>query len=135
MAYPLTILLVDDKVIILHVTKQMLEAYGYHVLIASTPSEAVQVAANYQGDIHLLLTDVMMPGMNGVELSKQLSLVRKNMHTLFMSAFPDELLAQAGVDVAANNLIQKPFTMEELIRKVRSVSNRDSSKARRVCAG
>ncbi len=120
MSYKHTILLVDDKVLILDICKQILEMKGYRVLMASTPSEAMQAVEKYDGEIHLLLTDVMMPAMNGVELSRRLSSLRNNMRTLFMSGYSANLLAEEGVDFDTKNLIQKPFTMDELIRRVNS---------------
>ena len=128
MADSMTILLVDDKMMILLVCKQMLEAHGYHVLTASSPSEAMAIAENYKGDIDLLLTDVMMPGMNGVELSKKMSSARKNMKTLFMSGYTAEHFAQEGVDCNITQLLQKPFAKGELIKRVRAVLEGDSSK-------
>jgi DNA-binding response OmpR family regulator len=116
-----TILLVDDKVLILDICKQILEMNGYRVLIASTPSEAMQTAQKYDGEIDLLLTDVMMPGMNGVELSRRLSTLRKNMRTLFMSGYSASLLADEGVDFDVRYLIQKPFTMEDLLKRVTGI--------------
>jgi two-component system, cell cycle sensor histidine kinase and response regulator CckA len=115
-----TILLVDDKLLILNICKQVLELNGYRVLTASTPSEAIHESENYNGEIHLLLTDIMMPRVNGIELSKQLQTIRKNMKVLFMSGYPANYLADEGVDFDIRDLIQKPFTMDDLIRKVNS---------------
>jgi two-component system, cell cycle sensor histidine kinase and response regulator CckA len=116
-----TILLVDDKVLILDICRQILEAKGYRVLIASTPSEAMHIAEMHDGEIHLLLTDVMMPGMNGVELSRRLSSLHKNIRTLFMSGYSANLLAEEGVDFDMKYLIHKPFTMEDLVKRVSSI--------------
>jgi DNA-binding NtrC family response regulator len=118
MSDKVTILLVDDKVIILDICKQVLEANGYRVLIASTPSEAVQTAEKYDGEIDLLLTDIMMPGMTGVDLSRKLSSVRANMRTLFMTGYSTALLAEEGVDLDVKALIQKPFTTADLMKRV-----------------
>jgi two-component system, cell cycle sensor histidine kinase and response regulator CckA len=124
MADSMTVLLVDDKEMTLEVCKQMLEVGGYHVLTASSPSEAMAIAENYKGDIDLLLTDVMMPGMNGVELSKKLSSLRKTMRTLFMSGFTSDIINQECGHFDQIKLLRKPFSMNELLRRVSSTLNK-----------
>ncbi|NTU57506.1 MAG: response regulator [Chlorobiaceae bacterium] len=111
-----TILLVDDKVIILKICEEMLEMNGYRILSASTPSEAIEIAGKYDGNIDLLLTDVMMSSLSGVQSSRRLSSVRKGMKTLFMSGHSGTVLDEK-VDSGAINLLVNPFTMKAFLDK------------------
>ena len=120
-----SILLVEDEAGILHMTKSLLEKYGYTVLAASTPSEAITLATEYDGVISLLLTDVVMPEMNGRELAnklRNLSLVPK---CLFMSGYTANVIAHHGVLDKGVNFISKPFSAQDLAMKVREVLDGD----------
>ncbi len=115
-----TLLLVEDDPTILETTLQILEALGYRVLAAATPAEAVRIADEHPGAIDLLVTDVVMPEMNGHELSKHLQARRPGLPVLFMSGYPANIAAKRGVldgDVA---FLQKPFTVSQLSEIVRS---------------
>jgi len=116
-----TILLVEDEQAILEMTSTMLRRQGYTVLVAATPSEALALAETHGGDIHLLLTDVIMPEMNGRELSRRLRAQRPNLKRLFMSGYTANVIAHHGVLDAGVNFIQKPFAIKELATKVREV--------------
>jgi two-component system cell cycle sensor histidine kinase/response regulator CckA len=114
----LTILLVDDENALLRLCMRVLENVGYNVLSASTPFEAILIAETYNGHIHLLLTDVRMPDMNGKELSDKLSSIRQNMLTLFMSGYSAEILSADGINAEVSNFIHKPFSLKALIGTV-----------------
>lgn len=116
-----TILLVEDESMILEMAAAMLEHQGYTVLAASTPDEAVQLAAAYAGQVDLLITDVIMPGMNGRELSNSLLSLYPRLKRLFMSGYTADVIAHHGVLEEGVHFIQKPFTMMALTDKVREV--------------
>ena len=116
-----TVLVVDDEVAILRMNKTMLENLGYRVLAADTPGEAMRLADAHQGRIALLLSDVIMPEMNGRELSQRLHALSPGMTTLFMSGYPAEMLARRAVLDEGTHFIHKPFSMEALAVKVRDV--------------
>ncbi len=114
-----TILLVEDEPTILKMTAAMLKRQGYTVLTASTPNEAVSIVEQYQGHIQLLVTDVIMPGMNGRELACSLLSQRPELKQLFMSGYTADIIAQRGVLEEGMHFIQKPFSLRELSSKVR----------------
>ncbi len=114
-----TILLVEDEPSILGVGKTMLEKMGYRVLAAPTPGEALRLAEAHSGDIHLLITDVIMPEMNGRELAKNLLSLYPHLRRLFMSGYTADVIAAHGVLDDGTHFIQKPFTMKTLSEKVR----------------
>ena len=113
-----TILLVEDELAILTMTRLMLERLGYRVLTAATPSEAMGIAGKYEGNIHLLLTDVVMPEMNGYDLAGQMASLRPSIRHLFMSGYTGDSIARQGVLDAGIPFIQKPFTIKELSDKL-----------------
>jgi two-component system, cell cycle sensor histidine kinase and response regulator CckA len=113
-----TVLAVDDDPVVLALAWDILAAEGYHVLEAPGGEDALRIAADYAGPIHLLLTDVVMPGMNGRDLADRLRPTRRETKVLFMSAFTTELLANYGV-ISGDPLITKPFTLANLAHKVR----------------
>lgn len=116
-----TILVVEDEDSILNVAKRFLELSGYTVLAARNPIEALETAKEFGGDIHLLLTDVVMPGMNGKQLEEQLNELQPDSKVLFMSGYSADVIAQRGILNEGIDFIQKPFTMKTLTEKVRSV--------------
>jgi len=116
-----TILLVEDEPMLLEIGKSMLERLGYRVLAAGMPGEAVQAAEAHPDDIHLLMTDVVMPGMNGRELSERLLSLYPNLRCLFMSGYTSEVIAHHGVLDAGVPFIQKPFTLRTLSTKLREM--------------
>ncbi|MBI5894994.1 MAG: response regulator, partial [Desulfobacterales bacterium] len=115
-----TILLVEDEPAVLALTATMLENQGYAVLAANTPDQAVALARQHAAKIHLLVTDVVMPGMNGRDLWRQLSAVRPDMKCVYMSGYPANAISQHGVLEAGAHFIQKPFAQKELTVKVRA---------------
>lgn len=121
-----TILLVEDEKVILDLGKSVLERFGYKILPANNPIEAIRIAENYEGEIHLLMTDVVMPDMNGLDLAKHLSSIKSNIKIVFMSGYTADIIAQNGLLKNGVNLIQKPFTSKELALKVRKVLDSES---------
>ena len=113
-----TILLVEDEPAILSMGRLMLENFGYHVLIAATPIEALRLASDYGGTIDLLMTDVIMPEMNGWELSKKLQALYPGLKRLFTSGYTADVIDYHGTEAEGVYFIQKPFTMESLAAKV-----------------
>jgi len=116
-----TVLLVEDEMPILDVSKEILEQLGYFVLIASTPGEALYLAKTHAAEIHLMITDVVMPVMNGRDLSKLISNIKPGIKCLFISGYTANVIAHQGVLDEGVNFIQKPFSMKGLAFKVREV--------------
>ena len=116
-----TILLVEDDERVRELARLTLEHQGYVVLEASDGQEALRLANEHGGPIHLLLTDVVMPGMSGQTLSQRLALTQGNLKTLFVSGYPDEAVAHHGVLEPGVAFLQKPFGPMALARKVRAV--------------
>jgi len=115
-----TILVVEDEPMILEMAEMMLEYLGYNVLSTGLPSEAIRIAENHKGKIHLLLTDVVMPGMNGRDLAESLMAKDPDLKCMFMSGYTADVIAHHGVLDEGVNFIQKPFTMKDLADKVRA---------------
>jgi hypothetical protein len=115
-----TILVVDDDPWVRILARDMLADEGYRVLEASDGQEAVRVAAQHPGPIHLLLTDVVMPGMNGCELASGLSALLPGIKVMFMSAYDRDFLVARGM-IPGGPVVTKPFTVEYLSRRVRMV--------------
>lgn len=116
-----TILLVEDNDSILNLSKKILEGLGYTVLASTTPSNAVRLAKEYVGELNLLLTDVVMPEMNGRELSKQLQSLYPNINVLFMSGYTANVIGHRGVLEEDVCFIPKPFSKKDLAKTVRRV--------------
>ena len=116
-----TVLVVDDEPAILSLVKDVLESYGYSVLCAQTPGEAWAIAQAHVGGIHLLVTDVVMPGMSGAELRDELRVLRPGIETVFMSGYTSDVIAHHGVLEEGVQFLQKPFSVNALATKVRKV--------------
>lgn len=116
-----TILLVEDSEPLRKLTRSFLESHGFRVLIAQDGEEALQVETRHSGQIDLLLTDVVMPGMNGRALAEKLGPRQPGMRVLYISGYTDSFVASHGVLEEGMVLLHKPFTEEVLIRKVRQV--------------
>jgi two-component system, cell cycle sensor histidine kinase and response regulator CckA len=114
-----TILLVEDEPMILDLTMAMLKTLGYTVLSAATPGEAIRLAREHSGQIHLLLTDVVMPEMNGRDLARKLLSLYPELKRLFMSGYTANVIAHHGVLDAGVHFLQKPFSIGELAAKIR----------------
>ncbi|WP_319589125.1 ATP-binding protein [uncultured Desulfobulbus sp.] len=114
-----TVLLVEDEPTILDMTTEMLERLGYTVLAAGTPGEAIRLTREHPGRIDLLLTDVVMPEMNGRDLAKTLLSIYPDIRRLFMSGYTASVIAHHGVLDEGMHFIHKPFSMKDLGRKLR----------------
>ncbi len=113
------ILLVEDEPAILHMTATMLERLGYSVMSAAKPREAVHLVAQYQGKIDLLVTDVVMPELNGRDLAETLTDYQPTLKCLFTSGYTADVIAPHGVLGKGVNFLQKPYQLKELAAKVR----------------
>jgi PAS domain S-box-containing protein len=120
-----TILVVEDEPAILELAATILERQGYTVLAAPTPAEAIHLATRHPGPIHLLLTDMIMPGMNGRDLANSLLAANPHLKSLFMSGYTAGAIGHHGVLDADVSFIQKPFSINELAAKVRETLDRE----------
>ena len=116
-----TVLLAEDEAPVRAVARQVLERHGYTVLEAPSAEAALDIAARYSGAIHLLLTDVIMPGLSGRELANRLADLRPEARVIFMSGYTDDAVTRHGVLEAGLAYLQKPFTPDALGQKVREV--------------
>src|SRR5215469_746076 len=116
-----TILLVEDEANLRYLARQYLEKQGYKVIEAADGAVAMQIAVAHEGIIHLLLTDVIMPGMNGRELAQRISEIRPNVKVLYMSGYTENVIGHDGTLEAGVRLLQKPFNLRDLKSKVREV--------------
>jgi len=114
-----TILVVEDERSILTLVTAMLKRQGYTVLAADDPGKAIQMARDYVGPVHLLMTDVVMPGMDGQALAKELQALYPHIRRLFMSGYTADIIAHHGVLDEEMHFIQKPFDIKALAAKVR----------------
>jgi CheY-like chemotaxis protein len=115
-----TILLVEDEEVVRNLSRRVLQSAGYTVLVARHGPEAILLAGQHEGPIHLLATDLVMPRMSGLEVASQLGQTRPDMRILLMSGYPNEAVIRHGVPPAAK-LLQKPFNAGALARAVRQV--------------
>jgi len=122
-----TILLVEDAESLRKLTRSFLESRGFRVLVAQNGEEAIEVEARHSAKIDLLLTDVVMPGMNGRVLSEKLQPKQPAMRILYMSGYTDSFIAGHGVLERGTVLLNKPFTEDALIGKVREVLDREKT--------
>jgi CheY-like chemotaxis protein len=116
-----TILLVEDEALLRDVARDSLQQAGYTVLEAPSAFAALETARLHAGRIGLLLTDIVLPGMNGRALAHQLAKLAPDARVLYMSGYPDEAIAQHGVLEPDIHFLSKPYTYEQLLRKVREV--------------
>jgi PAS domain S-box-containing protein len=123
-----TILLVEDEPSILRMTRMMLEKKGYSVLYATTPEEAMEKAKNHPGNIDLLMTDVVMPEMNGRNLAGKITELYPGIGILFMSGYTSNVIAHQGILDDGVAFIQKPFSMADMAEKIREVLDSASDK-------
>jgi len=116
-----TVLLVENAESVRNLAKELLKSSGYAVLEAESGREALRIASSFSGPIHLLLTDVIMPGMGGKQLAEQLTSLRPATRVLYMSGYSNDGIVQSGILESGALLVEKPFTREILLRKVRQV--------------
>ena len=122
-----TILLVEDEPTLAKTYSRMLEELGYRVYTATSPKQALQLADEHAGRIHLLVTDVIMPEMNGRALATALSAKLPGLKHLFMSGYTADIIANHGVLAAETAFIEKPFSSEALAAKVRDTLDCDAA--------
>jgi CheY-like chemotaxis protein len=115
-----TIFLVEDQTELRTLTHRFLQGLGYNVLVAGLSGEAIQIAQQFTGKIDLLLTDVVMPGMNGRALARQLRPLYTNMRVLYVSGFADQTLEQSVLDTN-DSFLAKPYLLRELAAKIREL--------------
>ena len=116
-----TILLAEDEEGVRHIARRALETYGYVILEAGNGCEALQVGQDFDGPIHLLVTDTIMPQMGGYELAQRLSRLRPDMKVLFTSGYTDDAIVRHGVLHSGTPFLQKPFTPQVLAAKVQGI--------------
>jgi len=114
-----TILLVEDEAAVRRLARTMLEGLGYTVLEAARAEDAFTAARDHPDPIHLMLTDVVMPGISGDGLAERVVQLRPSIRVLYMSGYTDDAIVRNGILQPGNRFLQKPFTMESLARKVR----------------
>jgi CheY-like chemotaxis protein len=117
------VLIVEDQDALREVTERIFTRAGYHVLSAADGAEAVDLASTYDGEIHLLLTDVVMPTMLGKEAAERIRQVRPGIQVLFMSGYAQPILASQGRLDRDVNLIEKPFSASAIIEKAGRILN------------
>jgi len=116
-----TLLLVEDEAAILSLVERMLKQLGYRVLTANSPMKAITIAENHPGKIDLLVTDVIMPELNGRDLASRLQKIFPELQVLFMSGYSSNIILHRGVLEKNTVLLEKPFSKKELAEKVREV--------------
>jgi DNA-binding response OmpR family regulator len=116
-----TVLLVEDESALRSIAREILEEHGYRVIDASGPEEAIEIAGRLPETIHLLVTDVVMPRMNGRVLAESLVVGRPDLRILYMSGYTDDIIAHRGVLESGTQLLEKPFTARALLGRVRTV--------------
>jgi CheY-like chemotaxis protein len=116
-----TLLVVEDELAILDVEQRILERLGYRVLPAATPHEAIRLAQAHAQEIDLLVTDVIMPEMNGRELSARVAAIIPGINTLFLSGYPADVIATHGVLELGVHFLQKPFSVQGISEKLQEV--------------
>jgi PAS domain S-box-containing protein len=114
-----TVLLVEDEASVLNLSLAIMEQLGYTVLAASSPGKAIQFAEEFKGDIDLLITDVVMPEMNGRDLKERLITLRPGLKCIFISGYTADVIAHHGVLEEGVHFLQKPFTMASFAAKLR----------------
>jgi DNA-binding response OmpR family regulator len=125
-----TILLVEDAEPLRKLAHMFLQESGYDVLTAADGAEALETARGCSRPIHLLLTDVVMPGINGRVLAERLTPMQPGMRVLYMSGYTDSFIAGHGVLESGTHLLHKPFTQEALAKKVRELLDSDDAPAK-----
>jgi two-component system cell cycle sensor histidine kinase/response regulator CckA len=125
-----TVLVVEDESALLTMEKTLLEGLGYRVLAAGTPGDAIRLVGEHAGEIRLVITDVVMPEMNGRDLAEQLQSLYSGIEFLFMSGYTADVIAHRGVLDEGVHFIQKPFSMKHLAVKVREALGIQRGKGR-----
>jgi CheY-like chemotaxis protein len=122
-----TILLVEDTAMVRSLVTTLLSSYGYNVIAAASGPEAIEIAAQADRSIDLLMTDVVMPRMNGRELADRLTASRPDLRVLFTSGYPSDTVVRHGIAEARTAFIEKPYLPDDLARMVRDILDRPGS--------
>jgi len=130
-----TVLVAEDEAAVRGLVRVVLESAGYFVLEACDGREALDVARDHEGRVDLLVTDVIMPGMNGRDLSRALRQDRPDIRVLFTSGYTDSVVVQAGLLSPATSFLQKPFAPATLLEVIRDLLDRNSEVAGESAAG
>jgi CheY-like chemotaxis protein len=130
-----TVLLVEDEAGVRKLIEAILRQSGYQVLEAPGANDAIRICEQYKGPIHVLLTDVVMPGMNGREMAERLTQKRGDMKVVYMSGYTDDAIVRHGVLDKGVPFLSKPFTPESLAHKLREVLDSSGNDARRRADG
>jgi CheY-like chemotaxis protein len=120
-----TLLVVEDEPAILKILRKTLQGLGYAVIEAASGGEALAMAAQNKGPVHLLLTDVIMPEMNGRDLYTKIAALHPGIRVIFMSGYAADVFEQPGDGKGHFSFLQKPFSMQQLSGKVREVLDKD----------
>ncbi len=116
-----TILLVEDEAAVRELAREILASEGYRVLTAGDGAQALILCAGLREPLDLLLTDMVMPGMGGGDLGRRLTALDPHLPVLYMSGYTDDAILRQGVMREREHFLQKPFTLDALVRKVREV--------------
>jgi len=126
-----SILIVEDDALVRDLALEILKSRGYNVLVAHRPDAAIQLSQQHPGKIDLILTDLVMPGMNGSEMVDEIAVTRPEIGVLFMSGYTDTSIVRDGGLGPGASFLQKPFSPTTLARKVREMLDQLDSAARR----
>jgi two-component system cell cycle sensor histidine kinase/response regulator CckA len=113
------VLLVEDEEGVRELAKEYLESCGYKVLVAQNGQAAIDLVSKHSGPIDLIMTDIVMPGLNGSDLSKKVKFLRPDIRVVYMSGYTDQAIIHHGILSSDVLLLQKPFTMSTLAHKLR----------------
>lgn len=116
-----TILVVEDDSAVRKLLCRILQSYGYRIIESTTPTESLQIFDRLHSEVDLVITDVVMPEMNGQQLSERLRAIKPEVHVLFVSGYTDDTVVRHGVFKAEKNFIQKPFKRADLAKKIREI--------------
>jgi len=116
-----TVLVCDDYAAVRRATQMILSNHGYRVLSADGPEEALRIAREHPTPIHLLITDVVMPGMNGPQLSRQVRALQPDVRVLFVSGYTSDIVIHEGAEPDGTGFLQKPFVFKELLGRIREL--------------
>jgi two-component system cell cycle sensor histidine kinase/response regulator CckA len=129
-----TVLVVDDEAAVRSAVREILQLTGYLVLEAGSGEEALRISAGQEGPIHLLLTDVVMPRMSGPEVAQRLARMSPKTRVLYMSGYSEDALIRRGMIEQGAPFLQKPFTPDTLVHKVREVLDAEQFCRKFSCA-
>ena len=125
-----TVLVAEDEEVVRQLVCAVVRDAGYEVLCASTPSEALRISRERPGTIHLLVTDVVMPQMHGPTLARELSGLQPSMRVLYVSGYSENDISAHGVIAPEIEVLQKPFSQQDLLRKIRDILDQEAAAAR-----